>query len=271
MPDFPHSNLSLLKQLVVDTGKEELLPRFRHTGFSYKQDGSVITQADLSVQTRLQQALLNLSPQIPLLSEEMTEQEQVSIVGDGKASFWCLDPLDGTRNFAFGIPFFCISLALIENGQPVIAIIYDPIRDECFTAGCGQGASLNGKPLRADDAPHEDLSHCTAIIDFKRLSDNLAARLACNPPYSSQRSFGSVALDWVWLAAGRGQIYLHGKQKLWDYAAGWLILAEAGGISSTLEGVSSFQAVLEPRSAVAASNTDLYQQWFEWLGAQAKE
>ncbi len=267
MPDFPQSNLSLLKQLVIDAGQEELLPRFQHTGFSYKQDGSVVTEADLSVQARLQQVLLDLSPQIPLLGEEMTEQEQASIIDDGTATFWCLDPLDGTSNFASGIPFFSISLALIENGQPVIGIIYDPVRDECFTAGCGQGATLNDKPLRADDTPHESLSRCTAIIDFKRLPGDLAARLASNPPYSSQRSFGSVALDWAWLAAGRGQVYLHGKQKLWDYAAGWLILAEAGGVSSTLDGVSGFQAMLEPRSAVAASNTELYQQWVEWLGA----
>ncbi|GMT40525.1 MAG: phosphatase [bacterium] len=267
MSDFPQSNLSLLKQLVIDAGQEELLPRFQHTDFSYKQDGSMVTEADLRVQARLQQVLLDLSPQIPLLGEEMTEREQASIIGDGTATFWCLDPLDGTRNFASGIPFFSISLALIENGQPVIGIIYDPMRDECFTAGFGQGASINGNPLRTNNIAHNVLSRCTAIIDFKRLPDDLIARLASNPPYSSQRSFGSVALDWVWLAAGRCQVYLHGKQKLWDYAAGWLILAEAGGISSTLEGVSSFQAVLEPRSAVAASNTELYQQWFEWLGA----
>ncbi|MEA1889735.1 MAG: inositol monophosphatase family protein, partial [Pseudomonadota bacterium] len=94
-----------------------------------------------------------------------------------------------------------------------------------------------------------------------------ATRLAISAPYSSQRSFGSVALDWVWLAAGRGQVYLHGKQKLWDYAAGWLILDEAGGVSSNLEGDRGFQGTLEPRSALAASNTDLYQQWFNWVSA----
>jgi len=167
----------------------------------------VVTEADLRVQARLQQVLLDLSPQIPLLGEEMTEREQASIIGDGTATFWCLDPLDGTRNFASGIPFFSISLALIENGQPVIGIIYDPIRDECFTAGCGQGASINGNPLKTNNIAHNVLSRCTAIIDFKRLPDDLAARLASNPPYSSQRSFGSVALDWVWLACTANKNY----------------------------------------------------------------
>lgn len=257
--------LSLLRELVIDAGKEELLPRFQHTSFSYKQDGSLVTEADISVQNRLQKALNQLHPEIPLLGEEMSEQQQNAIIGDGKSTFWCLDPLDGTSNFATGIPFFSISLALIENGQPVIGIIYDPIRDECFIAEKGKGASLNDKPLDATNSVHSELQRCTAILDFKRLSAELATRIAINAPYSSQRSFGSVALDWVWLAAGRGQVYLHGKQKLWDYAAGWLILEEAGGISSTLEGVRGFQAVLEPRSAIAASNTDLYQQWSDWI------
>jgi myo-inositol-1(or 4)-monophosphatase len=258
--------LSLLRELVIDAGKEELLPRFQHTDFSYKQDGSLVTEADLSVQNRLQTELYRLHPEITLLGEEMSEQEQNAIITKG-GTFWCLDPLDGTSNFAAGIPFFSISLALIENGQPILGIIYDPVRDESFIAEKGKGAKLNDKPLDATITAHTALQQCSAIVDFKRLSSDLATRLAIDAPYSSQRSFGSVALDWAWLAAGRGQIYLHGKQKLWDYAAGWLILDEAGGSSSTLEGVSEFQAALEPRSAIAASTTDLYQQWFNWINA----
>ncbi len=257
--------LSLLRELVIDAAREELLPRFQDTAFTYKQDGSLVTEADISVQNRLQKALNELHPEIPLLGEEMSEQKQNAIINDEKASFWCLDPLDGTSNFASGIPFFSISLALIENGQPSIGIIYDPIRDECFVAEKGKGARLNDKQLDATAAAHTALQRCSAIIDFKRLEPELATRLATHAPYSSQRSFGSVALDWAWLAAGRGQVYLHGKQKLWDYAAGWLILDEAGGSSSTLEGDNGFQATLEPRSAIAATNQDLYQQWFHWI------
>jgi myo-inositol-1(or 4)-monophosphatase len=97
------------------------------------------------------------------------------------------------------------------------------------------------------------------------LQPELAQRIARQPPYASQRSFGSVALDWAWLAAGRGQVYLHGKQKLWDYAAGWLILSEAGGVSSTLDGQRGFRASLTPRSALAASSPALFDDWFHWL------
>jgi len=257
--------LSLLRELVIDAGKEELLNRFQHAAFSYKQDGSLVTEADLNAQNRLQMALYKLHPEIPLLGEEMSEQHQNAIITDGSSTFWCLDPLDGTSNFASGIPFFSISLALIENGQPIIGIIYDPIRDECFVAEKGKGARLNDKPLDTNATAHTSLERCSAIIDFKRLAPEIATRLATQSPYSSQRSFGSVALDWAWLAAGRGQVYLHGKQKLWDYAAGWLILDEAGGSSSTLEGTIGFQATLEPRSAIAATSEDLYLQWFHWI------
>ena len=258
--------LSLVRELVIDAGKEELLTRFQHSAFTYKQDGSLVTEADLNVQSRLQDELNKLHPEIPLLGEEMSAQHQDHVIADGSGSFWCLDPLDGTSNFASGIPFFSISLALIENGQPIMGIVYDPIRDECFLAEKGKGTRLNDKLLDATTAAHNDIKKCSAIIDFKRLEPELATRLATGAPYSSQRSFGSVALDWAWLAAGRGQIYLHGKQKLWDYAAGWLILDEAGGSSSTLEGEFGFQATLEPRSALAATTVNLHQQWFDWIG-----
>jgi myo-inositol-1(or 4)-monophosphatase len=265
MPDTSTVDISLVKQLVIDAGREELLPRFQQTSFSYKQDGSIVTEADISVQKRLQLALNDHFPTIPLLGEEMAEHEQTAIIAHEKSRFWCLDPLDGTSNFASGIPFFSISLALIENGQPKLAIIYDPARHECFTANKGQGAFLNETQLDSTNSTHKALRRCTAIIDFKRLPAKLAERLATNAPYSSQRSFGSVALDWAWLAAGRGQVYLHGKQKLWDYAAGWLILNEAGGCSSMLDGEAGLQATLEPRSAVAAVSPDLFQQWFDWI------
>jgi myo-inositol-1(or 4)-monophosphatase len=258
--------LKQLRQLITTAGREELLPRFENTTFTFKQDGSFLTEADLSVQNRLLLSLAEHFPDIPMLGEEMTEQQQTDII-QGSERFWCLDPLDGTSNFASGIPFFSVSLALIENGQPLIGIVYDPTRDECFTAAAGQGAWINDHILNTSTVAHNTLKPCSAIVDFKRLSPELAAKIATGAPYSSQRSFGSVALDWAWLAAGRGQVYLHGKQKLWDYAAGWLILKEAGGQSSNLEGDPAFHAELKPRSAVAASTPELHQQWYNWLHA----
>jgi myo-inositol-1(or 4)-monophosphatase len=103
------------------------------------------------------------------------------------------------------------------------------------------------------------------MIDLKRLPAALASHLAADPPYKSQRSFGAVALDWCWLAAGRGHLYLHGQQKLWDYAAGQLVLQEAGGKAVTLEGQPVFAPRLESRSTVAALNPEIFHAWLAWL------
>ncbi len=143
-------------------------------------------------------------------------------------------------------------------------MVYDPVRDECFVAQAGQGAHLNGCPLRYRPTGLP-LRKSIAVVDFKRLPSDMAAALVSCPPYSSQRYFGSGALEWAWLAAGRFQVYLHGRQKLWDYAAGALILAEAGGCSESLEGGPIYTPELQPCSTVAACGTGLFQEWRHWL------
>jgi myo-inositol-1(or 4)-monophosphatase len=199
-----------------------------------------------------------------MLGEEMDEPTQRRLLHSDAPGLWCVDPLDGTSNFAAGIPFFAVSVALLKNGQPVLGVVYDPLRRECFWAAQGRGAWCNDARLLARKT-NVSLAQTVALIDFKRLDATLARRLAEQPPYSSQRSFGSVALDWCWIAAGRGHIYLHGKQRIWDYAAGSLILAEAGGYAVTLAGEAVYRADIAPRSAVAALDERLFQAWCAWL------
>jgi myo-inositol-1(or 4)-monophosphatase len=262
---LPH--LDDLAELVKAAAREEVLPRFAGTERQFKADGSVVTAADFAVQKRLAGGLRERCPQFELLGEEMDAQRQQDLLAQSNAGLWCLDPLDGTSNFAAGLPFFSISLALLIERKPVLGVVYDPIRDECFTAERGRGAWLNGARLRARsvDLP---LRRSLAVVDFKRLG-SLAAKLAVRPPYSSQRNLGSVALEWCWLAAGRFQVYLHGKQKLWDYAAGALILSEAGGHAETLQGEPIFSPELQPRSVVAAGDARLFEEWKAWLAGHS--
>ena len=103
------------------------------------------------------------------------------------------------------------------------------------------------------------------MVDLKRLPAGLIEALATAPPYRSQRSFGSVALDWCWLAAGRCHVYLHGRSNIWDYAAGNFIFDTAGGFSTTLQGEAVFTPALTPRSSVAAVDRSLFQAWTAWL------
>ena len=143
-------------------------------------------------------------------------------------------------------------------------MVYDPCRREFFQALPGQGAWLNGQPL-GRRRPFTALAKGIGLVDYKRLPRALALRLAESPPYGSQRSFGSVALDFCWVAAGRVHVYLHGRHDLWDYAAGLSILHEAGGHSVTLEGQRNPPLGLQPRSTAAALDEDLFREWCAWL------
>jgi len=256
-------DLKQLKDIVISASKVELLPRFNTVERAYKPDGSVVTEADLIMQEQLTSRLKEAYPDIDLLGEEMTADQQQSLLTSSKA-LWCLDPVDGTSNFAAGVPYFSVSLALIENGIVTLGIVYDPIRDECFSAQLGQGAHLNKLPLSSKDTGLS-LQRAIALIDFKRLSSELATQLVTEIPFGSQRSLGSIALELCWLAAGRGHIYLHAKQHLWDYAAAHLILSEAGGHACKLAGNSLKNNQLKPCSTVAALDKSLFNQWCDYL------
>jgi myo-inositol-1(or 4)-monophosphatase len=257
-------DLQQIEGIIIPAAREELLPRFANVEREHKIDGSVVTEADHAVQQRIAPQLIQHAPGTVFIGEEMTADAQAELLASGRPA-WCLDPLDGTSNFATGIPYFAVSLALLENGKVTLGIVYDPVRDECFAARAGEGATLNGQPLLLA-ATGLELKQTIGLIDFKRLAPELATRLATEIPYASQRSFGSVALDWCWLAAGRGHLYLHGRSQLWDYAAGSLIFGAAGGHACTLDGEPIFINGLAPRSSVAAVDRRLFEAWTDWLG-----
>ncbi|MEA1990516.1 MAG: inositol monophosphatase [Pseudomonadota bacterium] len=248
---------------IIELAKKEVLARFEQVIAQEKPDGSLLTEADTEMQKKTQSFLEENWPQYAFLGEESSVDEQEAAM-NSDSGCWILDPVDGTSNFAIGIPVYSVSLALMVQGKLVAGLVYDPSRDEIFTARLGQGAELNNQPLVANTAK-QALKQCSGIIDFKRLTPELATKLATQCPYSSQRSFGSVCLDWCWIAAGRGQIYLHGAQNIWDYAAGWLILEEAGGYSCDLNNETVVVAKVVKRSAVAATTESLFKEWQSYL------
>jgi myo-inositol-1(or 4)-monophosphatase len=258
-------DLKQLEAIVKPAAQEILVPGFGKIDYEHKADGSIITAADSAMQKRLEQELGKIWPEFAILGEEMTEQEQRAAMAN-EAGYWCVDPLDGTNNYATGTPFFAVSIALIINKQQILGFIYDPLRNEVFTAVKGEGAALNGELLR--HIPNKtEINSVIAEIDLKRLSKELAVRLISETPFSSQRNIGSSALDWCWLAAGRFNIYLHGGQKPWDYAAGNLILHEAGGQSVSHDGEPVFRGEYEDRSVLASLDDSLFEYWRQWIGA----
>ncbi len=261
------ADLNTLAALLREAANAEIMPRFRASASSAKADGSLVTNADIGVQERLTAALAERWPGVALLGEEMDSAEQQRLL-DAGGPLWCLDPLDGTTNFACGYPGFCISLALLREGRAELAVILDPLRDECFTAARGHGAHLDGTPL-APFAPGPALGDCVAVVDFKRIPPARVAPLFRGGGFRSQRNLGAVALEWCWLAAGRFQLYLHGGQKLWDYAAGQLVAQESGCAAALFppDGDTPVETLaLGKRLALAAADMNLFKQWREFVG-----
>ncbi|MBC7780035.1 MAG: inositol monophosphatase [Proteobacteria bacterium] len=257
--------LTATVDIVRTVAAREVMPRFLNTTESRKHDGSVVTEADIAAQRALEPMLRGLVD-CAFVGEEMTRDEQDQAWADGRGTLWCVDPIDGTSNFACGLPSFAISVALMRAGRPVLGVIYDPVGDEAFQAEVGQGAWVNARrlPLRRRTVA---LRQAMAGIEFKRLDRALAATLTANAPYCSQRSYGSSALEWCYAAAGRFDVYLHGGQKLWDFAAGWLIFQEAGGQCASLDHDDFWTGELWEKSVIAALDPTLFIEWKAWLRA----
>lgn len=266
LPDLPE-----LEQLIRDTAAEQKIAECgMDVKCETKADGSWVAEIDRRMQKCLRDKLNARWPHYDFIGEEMDYAEQVAACKNGKDGYWVLDPLDGTTNFSAGFLFYGISLALVVDGEAQLGVVFDPLREECFAAKRGAGATLNGKPLTATTT--RALGECIAIVDYKRLVGDLAEQLVRSPPYRSQRNLGASVLEWCWLAAGRAQLYLHGGQKLWDFAAGNLILCEAGGAATSLSGKPLNCDRLRKRSVVAAANPELLALWNKWItrtGARA--
>ena len=157
--------------------------------------------------------------------------EESGQVGKSRHTF-VIDPLDGTSNFLRGFPHFCVSIALLDNGEPQHGVIYDPLRNEIFSASRGSGAFLNERRLRV--SARNDLGGTVIITGFpprerKRVPQQLAAIQSLLTEAEDVRRTGSAALDLAYVACGRADAYFEAGVKPWDIAAGVLLVREAGG------------------------------------------
>ncbi|HUN94320.1 MAG TPA: inositol monophosphatase family protein [Burkholderiaceae bacterium] len=273
---------AILKDVVdvaTATARDHIVPLLLHSARERKLDGSIVTEADRAASSALVGALTTILD-VPVVSEEMPADEQIANWNQAfertaddrdtganpstSGCLWCIDPLDGTSNFANGLPFFAVSVALLREGRPVIGVVHAPMLRETYSARRGHGAYCNGirLPLRR---PAARLRDAIAGVDLKRLPAPLAARLAARPPYHSQRNVGSSAIELAYAAAGRYDVYLHGLQKLWDYAASVLLLTEAGGAVTALGGHDFWSQDPWQRSVVAATTEDLLLPWRDWI------
>ena len=156
-----------LLDIVRRATQQELLPRFGKIQRDYKSDRSIVTEADLAMQHGIRLELASRWDGFPMLGEEMPLQAQQALITNSTDGLWVVDPIDGTSNFAAGIPYWAVSVAWFHGGVAKLGLVYDPVRDEAFSAGLGQGARLNGQLIEPSLSP-EQLSQTIAAIDFKR-------------------------------------------------------------------------------------------------------
>ena len=197
-----------------------------------KGPNDFVTDVDRAVESCLIDALRKSYPQHSFLSEEAGLQE-----GEDKLTQWIIDPIDGTRNFIMGIPHFCISMALVQNGKLLHGLVIDPIRNEEFTASKGSGAQLNGNRMRIGSRTKLEggvigLS-CAGLREYDSMM-SLQAQL--KDVAGGLRFSGSTALDMAYVAAGRLDAGWTSGVSPWDSAAGMLLIQEAGGFVSDLHG-----------------------------------
>ena len=167
--------------------------------------------------------------------------EETGSSGRGRQTF-VIDPLDGTSNYLRGLPHWCVSIALVENGEPQHGVVFDPLRNELFTASRGSGAVLNDKRIRVSD--RKDMAGAMLVTGFPpRERERAPAQLECIRQLLRDaediRRTGSAALDLAYIACGRADGYFEAGVKPWDIAAGALLVREAGGRVTDFRGAST--------------------------------
>jgi myo-inositol-1(or 4)-monophosphatase len=196
----------------------------------------LVTEIDLRVEREFRAMIAQRFPHHAVLGEEFAQEADRAVIPE---FCWVFDPVDGTTNFAHGLPIFCSSLALEINGEAVVAAVYDPTRRELFTAERGMGAWLNGAPLRVSSADTLiDSLLCTGFpYTVQRDPEELVGLFAEFLRVSrAVRRLGSAAIDLCYVAAGRLDGFWEAKLSPWDIAGGALIVQEAGGRVTDLNG-----------------------------------
>ncbi len=182
-------------------------------------------EVDVQAQNLITEILLKRFPQHALYGEE-------GVVGDQSSEHqWVVDPLDGTVNFFYGIPHFCVSIALRFRGEIIVGVIYDPVREEIWTGEKGESPLLNGKAIRV--STRADLAEAVLSVGLAKTGATIDAGLPLLQEMAHRarkcRLLGSAALDLAYIACGRLDGYIEHGISLWDIAAGWLLLESAGG------------------------------------------
>ncbi len=219
-------------QRAAKAGGRVLLDWIGRFGVREKGPSDLVTEADLASQEAVRHELLAAFPDYGFVSEE-SEAERA-----GMDRCWVVDPLDGTTNYVHQMPHYAVSIALVEHNVPRVATVYDPVRDECFSAVRGSGATLNERRIRASGV--QELAQALVAASFSAKvtvgSVEIDQFVAAVLHAQAVRRTGSAALNLAYVAAGRFDAFWAVSTKPWDVAAGVLLVEEAGGVVSRWDG-----------------------------------
>jgi len=226
-----------------------------------------VTRADIEISAYLHRRLLEEYPEMGFVSEE---EELTAFDADNKA-YWILDPIDGTTNFIHQMKMSAVSLGLCMNDEVVAGVIYNPYTGEMFWAEKGKGAYLNETPICCSN--NAQLSECLGIVDYNpyHKEDYLEAFRLCYEVYTNcqdVRTLGSAAMEMAYIACGRADVFIGRYLKPWDYAAGLLIVREAGGI---VNGIHHRISLKEMNTHIIAANSLVYEEFSKIISPKYKK
>lgn len=230
-----------------------------------KSPGDFVTQADIASQEAIEAMIHTSFPTHGFLGEENQSADDKPNQLVDYEFCWVVDPLDGTTNYIHQLRSFSVSIALLHRGKIVAGIVYDPLLDEMYAASLGGGATLNEAPIRVSQCTNIDQSLLVCSFSTNVQQDSIELKrftnILCNTQ-STIRRLGSAALNLAYVACGRLDGYWATSLKLWDMAAGTLILTEAGGV---IEHIDGKPLQLDDPQFVAANNPRLLSQVSKWL------
>ena len=233
---------------------------------SKKGATDLVTDYDLKSEQMLVQGILEAYPEDRILAEEGTNTDSPAGGQADAEHLWLIDPIDGTTNYAHGVPFYSVSIGLMANKRLLFGVVYDPTRDELFHASEGGGAWLGDQPL--DVSETRSLEDSLLVTGFPydirtNPNNNLDHYSTFALRSRAVRRLGSAALELAYVAAGRFEGYWELRLNPWDWAAGVLMVREAGGMVTTFSGDDK---VLEGDETLLATNGQIHEEMLLTLG-----
>jgi myo-inositol-1(or 4)-monophosphatase len=261
-------NLEVLTQEVVALSKEvgaflkDERKKFKLSDIEYKGHSNLVSYVDKTAEEKIVKRLLELLPEAGFITEEET------INKTGEVYNWIVDPLDGTTNFIHGLPLYSVSIALEQNKELVLGVVYEVNLDECFYAWKDGGAYVNGESITV--SPHSQLSDTLIATgfpyyNFEKEAQYLNIVRELMQQCHGVRRMGSAAVDMAYVACGRFDAYFEYNINLYDIAAGAVIVREAGGSAFNFSGADEFfhsREMIATNGKIAEAMKDVVQRHF---------